>query len=105
MIEGYYNDVPEKNYVKLDIGKIDRHVGDEIVGCWNFSDRDWKIMMNDVIVLENKLDKSKFIFENKFPVDSIGVPTLEKYNNKKGCFNIVYDYYSLVSTSGDLTRK
>lgn len=34
IINGYHNSVPDNDFVKIDISKIDRDFGDEIVGCW-----------------------------------------------------------------------
>lgn len=99
IINGYYNSVPESNFVKLDLKKVDRGAGDQIVGCWNRDDFNWIIVMDNVTILENKLDFKRFKFLNKFPVDNIGIPTLESYI-KKNCFSISIEYRNLNRIEG-----
>lgn len=105
IINGYSNSVPKDNYIKVDLSKIDRHVGDEIVGCWNKDKFEWIIMMNNVSILENRLDTSKFVFKKDFPVDSSQIPTLKGYSIEDlNCFHLGFEYKNVISVRGDILR-
>ena len=63
IINGYYDRVPKSNFIKVSLVKIDRHVADQIVGCWNKDGAEWIILMDNVIILDNKLDAKRFVFK------------------------------------------
>ena len=48
------------------------------------------IVVDKSIILENKLDTTKYFFDNKLPVDEKGIPTEIKFR-QKDC--AVFDYY------------
>jgi hypothetical protein len=101
IIEGYHSSVPKSNYVKLDISKVDRVAGDQIVGCWNRDRLEWTIAMDKITVLENTLDSSRFKFLNHFPVDSQGIPTLKDYIGED-CFSISLEYRDFTRVEGSI---
>lgn len=82
IINGYHNKIPKDNYVKISLKKLDRYVQDEIIGCWKKNGLDWIILMKGVTVLEDKLDKDKFLFRSNFSMDSTGTPTSLDHNTK-----------------------
>jgi hypothetical protein len=57
--------------------------------------------MDEVRVIENKLDSDKFKFLSNFPVDSTGTPTVAGYRGKN-CFSISLDYRNLTRIEGAL---
>jgi uncharacterized membrane-anchored protein len=52
IIDGYHNDIPNTNYVKMNLDKIDLELGDEIAGCWDKDSLKWSIVMNNVTIME-----------------------------------------------------
>ncbi|TKC12374.1 hypothetical protein FA048_01785 [Pedobacter polaris] len=104
IMDGRHNSVPKSDFVKIDLSKIDRHVADEIVGCWSRDKLKWIVIMDNVTILENKLDQNKFSFVEKFPIDSKGIPTLIDYNGKANCFNISYEYRTLIRINGSISE-
>ena len=103
IIDGYHDDIPDSNYVKVNLEGIDREVGDEIVGCWNKNNLKWLIVMNGVTVVKDKLDKNNFKFECNFPRDETGIPTLIDFDRRKiGCFSISFDYGKLRTAIGSI---
>jgi len=105
IINGYYTSIPKSNYVKINLSKIDRSVGDVIAGCWNKENLKWIIMMDNVIVLDNKLDTTKFLFKNNFPRDAFDIPTLKGYDSKiKNCFTISFDHRELTYINGSISN-
>ncbi len=105
IIAGCFSSVPKSDFVKINLQKIDRQVADEIVGCWDRNNLEWVIMMNNVSIIENKLDKSKFAFKPDFPLDSVGISTLIDYDrNTFNCFSISFEYNKVLSLSGSISR-
>ena len=105
IINGYHNNLPENNFVKIDISKVDRNVGDEVVGCWDKNNLKWIIMMNNVIIIDNKLDTTQYMFEKNFPVDSLNIPTVKDYDRSiEGCFSIGFIYNKLDRISGSIQQ-
>ena len=98
-MDGEHLTVPNNNYLKLSTDNIDT-VGDEIVGCWRTNDYEWYIINNDVIILENKLDKTKFKFETQFP-EVNGISTLKDFK-KNGCFDLGFYYNELNIVRGEV---
>jgi hypothetical protein len=101
IIDGYKNEVPVKGYVKIDLSKIDREVGDHIVGCWNENNFKWNIFMDNVTILENKLDKKNNFHEN-FPHDKFNIPNLKVDRTKFKCFGVSFDYGKLIRLQGEI---
>lgn len=89
IIAGKHHSIPKEDYIKVDIRKIDP-LGDGVWGCWNGSEG-WELAVEKAVVIENKLDTSKFKFNDKLPRDDWGVPREAKYK-EKDCF--IYDFLS-----------
>lgn len=90
VINGKVNSVPDTNYVKLDISEIDI-LGDGVWGCWEKEGYLWEVCVHDAVVLENKLDTTKYKFNVSLPRREFGIPIQEKYV-QDSCF--VYDFVS-----------
>ncbi len=104
-MDGYHAVIPDTNYVKISLADIDRHVSDQVVGCWKRDGLQWILLMNDVVVLENKLDASKFLFRDKFPLDTMQVPSLKDYNaSLPNCFSLEFVYNDLINATGDISK-
>lgn len=95
VIAGDTESIPDTNFVKLDISKI-TDLGDGVWICW-LENQGWDIVVDKSIILENKLDTTKYFFDNKLPVDEKGIPTEIKFR-QKDC--AVFDY-SLMKLSPD----
>jgi len=105
IVNGITNKIPEKNYVKIELKSIDRNVGDELAGCWNKDGYNWVIMMDNVKILENKLDTTKYLFKDRFPLNSSGIPTLIEYDRKKaGCFSLGFEYEKMRRLEGSISE-
>lgn len=99
IINGCVEDVPDTNYVKINLKNIDREVGDEIVGLWKVNSKGWIVMNDDAVILANKLDSSNYIFKDKFPVDKNGIPNLDKFRGQNS-FDLGYFYRKIQTTRG-----
>ena len=80
IINGNSRTVPESNYIKINISKIDP-IGDAIYVCWNIEKYEWEITNDQSEVIENKLDTLKYKFNSSFEKDNLGIPILKKYGN------------------------
>ncbi len=63
---GNHDKIPERNFVKLDVRNLDL-ISDIFYGCWNKSGYEWEFYNNLGVILENKLDKTKYKFGVKYP--------------------------------------
>lgn len=90
IIDGKHNEVPKLNYIKLDVRKIDP-LGDALQICWK-NKYEWEAVVHGSIVLEAKIDTSKFNFSNTLPLDERGIPTQKKYV-QDGC--AVFDFHTM----------
>jgi len=88
VIAGDYDKVPDTNFVKLDISKI-TELGDGVWICW-LENQGWDIVVDKSIIIENKLDTVKYLFDTKLPVDERGIPTEIKFR-QENC--AIFDYY------------
>jgi len=88
IINGKHYTIPDKNYIKVDISKIDP-IGDGIWGCWEGINGGWECVVEKAVIIESKLDTTKFRFSNELPRDEWGVPREIKYRGKN-CF--IFDY-------------
>ena len=50
----------------------------------------WDIVVDKSIIIENKLDTVKYLFDTKLPVDERGIPTEIKFR-QQNC--AIFDYY------------
>ena len=95
VIAGDTKSIPDTNFVKLNISKISE-LGDGVWICW-LDNQGWDIVVDKSIILENKLDSSKYFFNSQLPVNNRGIPTEKKFR-KQNC--AVFGYY-LMSLSPD----
>jgi hypothetical protein len=103
IIDGYTNSVPETNYIKINLKNVDKLV-DGFYGCWGYNnDYKWSILLrNEEIIVDNKLDTTKFIIYHNYKHDEHFNPIISGFKkNDKICFNIYFDYGSLQSFHGD----
>ena len=98
VINGKHSSVPDTNYVKVDLSKMDR-LGDGIAGCWRNENYEWLIRNDETIIVENKLDTTKYQFFTSYPVDEQGIPTLKDFVGN-GCYNFDFGIFSLVPKEG-----
>lgn len=90
IMHGKYREVPNENYLKLDISKT-TELSDAIYICWPKSGFHGEILIPKAIMIENKLDSTLYIFKNKLPLDKVGFPTPEKFSND-GCTSVGFSY-------------
>jgi len=103
IIEGENTTIPDDNFIKLDLKNIDREIGDEIVGCWNKDGYKWIIFNDNAIVIENKLDSTKYLFKNRLPVNKNGIPSLEGYI-EGSCFDLGFSYSKIIHKRGNIAK-
>lgn len=104
IIDGDYDRVPEKNYVKIDLSTTPMKGFDEIVGCWKTDKYEWEIINDGVTILENNLNPKRFKFGTKFPKDKNGIPTIIDFC-KSNCFDLGFEYNELLNTRGEIIVK
>ncbi|MBC8757242.1 hypothetical protein H2O64_21410 [Kordia sp. YSTF-M3] len=78
IIDGKHSIVPTSNYIKLDVRNIDS-LGDEIGVCWHNGNYEWEIVNDRAIIIENKLDTTRFKFNTSWEKDERGIPNPKKY--------------------------
>ena len=96
--------VKDSGYIKLDLSKVDRTVGDQVVGCWNKNNKKWEIRMDNVAILKNKLDTTQYVFVHHFPYDhsaSVKIPNTKEFNGAN-CFSIGFEYNEIIHIWGDV---
>jgi hypothetical protein len=87
IIAGKTKEIPDSNYVKIDISKMDLAEGLNV--CWcDSSGFIWEVIKTNSKVLINKLDTSKYHFDTVLPLNKNGVPTEMKFR-RKGCATIL----------------
>lgn len=105
IINGLHREVPDSGYVKIDLSSVDRGAGDQIVGCWDTDGFEWVIRMHNVMVLENRLDTSRHLFLDHFPMEGPhNIPTLKGYTDSN-CFSISFDYRFLGRVEGAVIKR
>lgn len=91
IVDGKHKKIPDTNYIKLDISKVPS-LGDGIWICWENSKYKWDVVVDKSIILESKIDTSKYRFNTKLPVDERGIPTEIKFR-ADNC--AIFDFYSM----------
>lgn len=99
VINGRHFNVPDKDFIKLDISYIDPD-SDCVWGCWQDGTYEWQITIDGAIVLESHLDTTRFKFSNELPEDIRGIPTEIKFT-KDNCFIYVFPWERLSPQNGD----
>jgi len=78
IINGKSNSIPKTDFVKLDVSGIDK-LGDGIGICWKNEKYEWQISNDKSVILENKLDTTKYKFKTSWEKDERGIPNTKKY--------------------------
>lgn len=104
VINGKHRTIPSKNYIKYSFDSIDVEVGDEIVGHWKNSNYVWELATDNAIIIDNKLDTTKFKFNKNFPKDDKGIPTLMNYTDENS-FDIGFDHGKIIHYKGAIIEK
>ncbi len=94
IFDGYATSIPEANYVKLDVREVPE-LGKEIACCWKNDLYEWSIIIDDAIIIENKLDSTRFKFGNRMPINKNSNPTYEGFAGN-GCFHFDTYYFSII---------
>ena len=89
IINGRYDKVPDTNYVKLSI-KDRNSIWDVFYVLWQNKKYEWDIVVENSIILESRLDTSRFNFNTQLPNDKRGIPTEIKFRNEGGA---IYSFY------------
>ncbi len=79
--------IPESNYIKLDVSRIDE-IGDGIHILWKKNG--WDVVVRYSILIESTLDTTCYKFSNKLPIDDKGFSTEEKFRQDSAA---IFDYY------------
>ena len=103
IIEGKHYNVPDTNYVKVDLSQMDK-IGDGIAGCWENNRYKWIIINDQTKIIENKLDTLKYKFITNFPKDEQQIPTLKDYIGN-GCYNFDFEVFSIVPKDGAIIQR
>jgi hypothetical protein len=103
IINGNVSAVPDTNYVKLDISNIDI-LGDGVWGCWEKEGYLWEVCVHEAIILESKLDTTKYKFNASLPTREFGIPTEFKYR-QDSCFVYGFESGSLLVENYETTIK
>lgn len=90
IINGKHEEVPEKNYLKLDISNTTT-LSDAIYICWYQQNKTGEIVMPKVKVLENMMDPDFYKFSDHLPEDKNGVPRPTKFG-QLGCTSVGFSY-------------
>ena len=80
VINGKYQQVPKTDFIKLNVSKIGR-LADALFICWQNKDYKWELINPDAKIVEVKLDTSKYKVGINLPLDSLGIPTVNKFKN------------------------
>lgn len=103
IINGKHRNIPDANYVKIDISQVDK-IGDGIAGCWETNNYKWLIINDQTKILENKLDTLKYKFVTDYPKDEKGVPTLKNFISGN-CYNFDFEVFSIVPKNGAIVER
>lgn len=79
LMNGRHKDIPDDNYLLLDLSEVDR-LGDGFSVCWNENGYKWQIASAYARVVENKLDTTKYLYFQ--PLGDYGQPTSKGYSGK-----------------------
>lgn len=101
VIAGRTSEIPDTNYIKLDIGRIDE-LGDGVWICW-LENNKWDIVIHNSRIIENKLDGSKYFFNTQLPKNEIGAPTEKKFR-RENCAVFSYSLMRLTPDKGAIVE-
>lgn len=75
-MNGHHDEVPPNDYLLLDLSEVDQ-LGDGISVCWNDAGYKWKIASSYAILIENRLDTTKYLYYE--PLGEYGQPISKGY--------------------------
>ncbi len=102
VIDGKHKRIPEYNFIKLEMRNIDR-VLDGVHICWENKEYTWEVVIDKSIVVESKLDTSKFTFNTSLPLDDRGIPTERKFRSEN-CAVFSYELMRLSPDQGAIVE-
>ena len=98
IIAGKHHNVPEENFVKLAINSGDRY-RDALYICWTNDQYEWEAVVHNGIVIESKLDTTRFNFSTSLPNDDRGIPAAKNFA-KETCDVFSFDLQRLLPEEG-----
>jgi hypothetical protein len=81
VINGKHKNIPDSDYVKLHV-KDRNSIWDNLYICWSENQYEWNIVVENSIVLESRLDSTRYFLNTELPKDDSGIPTDIKYRGK-----------------------
>ncbi|UII21598.1 hypothetical protein [Fulvivirga ligni] len=94
IIKGKHEKVPDLNYIKLDISKVDK-LSDVVYICWKENEL-WEVTVDKSVIVETVIDTANYKINTTLPRDSRGIPTENKFKNDS-C--MIFSYYLMRLTS------
>lgn len=91
IIEGKHAEIPDTNYIKLDVSDIPE-VGDCMHIYWGDSIHKCEIVVAKSEIIMSKLDTTRFSFETALPLNHSGVPTEIKFRQEGAA---IFSFYSM----------
>lgn len=86
LIDGNYTQVPDTNYVQLDISNVSKEA-DEIGLCWGLENVEWKAINYRARVITDRLDSTRFLYEWNTKTDELETPSMKDYT-RKNCLRL-----------------
>lgn len=102
IIDGEYDKVPDRNYVKTDIRNVIPS-DDEFAGCWKNDKYRWVVTLDGATIVENKLDTTQCKFSNHLPLDEYNIPTLKDFT-REDCYHFDFELFSVVPKNGAIVE-
>ena len=90
IINGKFYDVPENNYIKLDVGDVDP-LEDGIYICWSKQNYEWQLISDGAQIVDINLDTNRFLFGTELPKER-GIPSDKEF---RGDHCAIFDYYQM----------
>jgi hypothetical protein len=100
VIDGYFNKIPDTNYLKFDTSQVDQIVNG-IDGCWNDGNYKWSLLLrNGENIIENKLDSVQYKIYHSYKYDENFKPLIKR--NCGARFLLIFEYGQINKVAGDL---
>jgi hypothetical protein len=100
VINGKHDNPPDTNFVKLFI-KDRNSMWDNFFLCWENEKYEWDAVVENSIILELRMDTSRFNFNTELPNNDRGIPTDIKFSNDK-CATYLFELKKMISNKGVL---
>lgn len=79
-----------RDYVIVDFSKTDP-LRDIIYFCWNQDGYRWKVVNQQVSLVDKRIDTTKYYFSTKLPENHLGIPEMAEYSYEN-C--VTFDFYT-----------